>query len=118
MHITTQVDYIVDIFQVLLIADTLTLSTAGEDYSRLSGVAFTFRPPATRSCVTVNIIDDIIAESDEQFSVSLSNPSSLVAVVVGPASSAEVFIRDDDAVPPSSELTHGNKRTSACVTLW
>ena len=85
-----------------------------------------FRPPATRSCIIVDIIDDVTAEPDEQFSVNLSNPSSssLVTVVVGQPSSADVIIIDNDAIPPSSELTHGNnnslcnsKRTNACVNV-
>ena len=82
----------------------IIISTADEDYSKPSGAGIMFHPPATRSCVTVNIIDDDIEELDEIFSVFLSNPSSLVTVTVGLPNTADVIIRDNDAVPPSSKL--------------
>ena len=47
---------------------------AGEDYETTSGT-LTFTPQQTTAVVTVPLVDDGLAESDESFTIVLSNPS-------------------------------------------
>ena len=46
--------------------------------------------------LTINIIDDNIAECDETFTLTLSVPSSPCGVISGSVNTSEVVIRDDD----------------------
>lgn len=78
------------------------ISAVGEDYSDTSSL-FEFQPLATRSCITINTIDDSIEENVEQFSLSLSLQTSVLAVIVGQPSRTIITILDNDAPPPSSK---------------
>jgi hypothetical protein len=50
-------------------------ATAGEDYTATSGT-LTFSPGETTNTVFVQIIDDLIYEGDETFSLNLSDPTN------------------------------------------
>jgi solute carrier family 8 (sodium/calcium exchanger) len=79
---------------------------SGEDYERTEGT-LCFKPGETVKTISVAIIDDDIFEEDEHFTVRLSNirlagsdgkPESYdgPAGVLGPNSTAEIVILDDD----------------------
>lgn len=93
---------------VVLCLKTVSLPTVLEDYDSITSV-FTFQPLVTRSCITINIIDDNIVENTEQFSVSLSSPSSTVTVIIGQPRQATVVIRDNDEEVPSPSPPGKNK---------
>ena len=66
---------------------------AGSDYTTRSGI-LTFLPGETRKTIGVPILNNTVVESDESFSVTLSNP---VNAPLG-ANAVHVFtIQDDDA---------------------
>ena len=71
-------------------------ATAGSDYQAVSGT-LTFAPGVTSQTILVPIIGDTLDESDETFTVVLSNPTN---VQLGPSSSTAT-ITDDDAAPPA-----------------
>ena len=64
---------------------------SGSDYTGFSG-EFTFAPGETVKTITIPIIDDIVVEATESFTVSLSDPAGGEIGV----SSAKVTIIDDD----------------------
>ena len=71
-------------------------ATAGSDFSPLAKTTFTFAPGEREKTVTINVAGDTLHESDETFSLVLSDPSGAVI-----ADAAGVgTIRNDDA-PPS-----------------
>ena len=71
-------------------------ATAGLDYQAVNGT-LTFAPGVTSQTILVPIIGDTLDESDETFTVVLSNPTN---VQLGPSSSTAT-ITDDDAAPPA-----------------
>lgn len=78
------------------------ISAVGQDYANITSL-FEFQPLATRSCITINTIEDSSEENTEQFSVSISLRTSDVAVLVGQPSRAIITILDNDTPPPSSK---------------
>jgi negative regulator of genetic competence, sporulation and motility len=54
-------------------------ATAGEDYTASSGT-LTFNPSETAKTIPVPIINDLIYEGDETFSLNLSNPANATIV--------------------------------------
>ena len=66
---------------------------AGTDYQASSG-RFTFGPGETEGIVRIAVLNDLVPEEDETFSVTLSNPTN---AVLDQESSATVTIVDDDA---------------------
>lgn len=91
---------------------------SGEDYERTEGT-LCFKPGETVKTISVTIIDDDIFEEDEHFTVRLSNirlagsdgkPESYngPAGVLGPNSTAEIVILDDD-YPGVFTFEKGNK---------
>lgn len=84
-----------------IIYTNVFISAVGQDYASISSL-FEFQPLATRSCITIDTIDDNIEENTEQFSLSLSLQTSDVAVIVGQPSRTIITILDNDAPPPSS----------------
>jgi hypothetical protein len=67
----------------------------GEDFVEVSGT-LTFTAGMTQSTFSVTIVNDNVAEGDEQFTVSLSNPSTGLAV--GTDDTATVNILDDEGL--------------------
>jgi hypothetical protein len=67
-------------------------ATAGSDYSALALQVLTFQPGETEKVVTVGILDDAIAEGDETFFLTLTNPSGATIT----AASATATINDDE----------------------
>ncbi len=47
---------------------------AGQDYTAVSGGTVTFNPGETSKSAPVTILDDSLAEGNETFTVTLSNP--------------------------------------------
>lgn len=70
-------------------------ATAGEDYESASGV-IEFAPGELMRTIELHVIGDTFPESDETFSVLLSNPVNATI----DASSAMIVIANDDQVPP------------------
>jgi phosphopantetheinyl transferase (holo-ACP synthase) len=68
---------------------------AGSDYSATSGT-LTFTPGQTSQSFLVSIIDDVLKESAETVSLTLSNPSG---AALGVPNTATLTISDDDAIP-------------------
>ena len=66
---------------------------AGSDYQASSG-RFTFGPGETEGTVRIAVLNDLVPEEDETFSVTLSSPTN---AVLDQESSATVTIVDDDA---------------------
>ncbi|TQV89522.1 Calx-beta domain-containing protein [Aliikangiella coralliicola] len=72
-------------------------ATEGEDYERVSQT-LSFADGETSKSVTLIINDDANYEGDEYFILDLTNA---VGAGIGPQSSTDIFIREDDAVPPA-----------------
>ena len=68
-------------------------ATAGSDYTAVSGT-LTFSPGVTQQTITVPIINDSVVEPNENFTVTLSNPSAGAAL--GTPATATVTIVDND----------------------
>ena len=66
------------------------------DYNLLTQTS-TFQAGETRACTTISILNDIIAEGTESFTVTLIGNS--VVVINNTASTATVVIIDDDGRP-------------------
>ena len=66
-------------------------ATAGSDY-RAAGGRLTFRAGQTTQRITVLVLGDLLSEPDEQFTVTLRNPSNATLA----AATATGTIRDDD----------------------
>lgn len=75
-------------------------AVAPEDYLGASGTV-TFAPGETQSTIQVSIVNDTATESQESFSVSLSNPTGLL---LG-SSEGLVTIVDDDIPLPSVSIS-------------
>ncbi|MFI5186014.1 MAG: family 16 glycosylhydrolase [Chitinophagales bacterium] len=68
-------------------------ATSGSDYTALLSQTLSFQPNETSKKISVNVIADDIEESDEQFSVILSNPTNAsLGKSIGTAT-----IRNDDS---------------------
>lgn len=75
---------------------------ASEDYQPISGT-LTFADGDTASqTLTVPIVDDLVYEGDETFTLELNNIQGLGAI--GSPGITEVTITEDDPVPPSGEI--------------
>jgi hypothetical protein len=81
--------------EVVTVDYTTTDDTAfaDEDYATTSGT-LSFAVGVTSRTIVVPILNDTIHESDEMFSVDLSNPSG--SAQLGPQDTANVLIRDND----------------------
>ena len=69
----------------------------------------TFDPGNTNLSVPVTIVDDVMVEGNETFSVSISGNSQ---VSIQPISEAVVEIVDDDSEPPSMSVTFSEESYS------
>ncbi|MCO4294078.1 Ig-like domain-containing protein, partial [Solitalea sp. MAHUQ-68] len=88
-------------------------ATSGVDYTSVSNITLTFAPGETSKNISITITRDNIKESDEQFSVVLSNINNATAGSL----TGQVTITDDDAVPTISisaaSVSEGNTGTTA-----
>ena len=78
-------------------------ATAGADYSTTSGT-LEFQPGDTEETISVPTVDDTEQESEERFTVNLSNPSEATLN----DAAGEGTIIDNDGGPTMSELSIGN----------
>ncbi|RUA30284.1 MAG: hypothetical protein DSY76_02585 [Bacteroidetes bacterium] len=69
-------------------------ATAGSDYTAASGSTLTISAGSTSNTFTITVSDDATQESDETFTVSLSNPSS--GINIGSQNSHTYTIIDND----------------------
>ncbi|QJD85752.1 FG-GAP-like repeat-containing protein [Cohnella herbarum] len=77
-------------------------ATAGSDYEASNGT-LAFGPGETLRTISVPILDDSVHETDETFTLSLSNPSEGAAIGT-PASAAATIVDDDPSAPlPDTE---------------
>jgi hypothetical protein len=79
-------------------ATTNGTATAGTDYTAVSGGTISFADGASSGTATITILDDAVAESSENFTVTLSSP---VGASLGATSVATVTITDDDSSNPN-----------------
>jgi hypothetical protein len=83
-------------------------ATAGQDFGTLgsaaqrSGTLVWGAGDATAKTIAIPILNDVVDEPDETFTVTLSSPSA--GMVLGTPSVATVTILDDD-IPPESQLS-------------
>ncbi|POY34675.1 hypothetical protein C3K47_19010, partial [Solitalea longa] len=87
-------------------------ATSGVDYTSVSNITLTFAPGETSKNISIAITRDNIKESDEQFSVVLSNINNATAGTL----TGLVTITDDDASPTISvaaaSVNEGNTGTT------
>ncbi|WP_436527369.1 Calx-beta domain-containing protein [Actinoplanes sp. HUAS TT8] len=89
----------------------------GKDYVLTKGV-LTVPPGTMKAWIKVPLLDDMDQESDETFSVRISNPNPLGAQIINGDST--VTIKSDDTVPPiAPTLTlTGPAKGTGSVTAW
>ncbi len=91
---------------------------AGSDYTTAAGT-LSFAPGETQKIITVPVIDDSIAEGDETFSASLSNPSAGAAL--GDPNTTTVTINDNDGAGSTVQFNPtaytGNETTGSTSTV-
>ena len=75
---------------------TYPLSLALEDYVVLSEETLVFDEVTTRHVITININDDNVFESSEDFRVRLRTADASAAIM---PSELQVFITDDEGIP-------------------
>jgi hypothetical protein len=71
------------------------------------GDTLTFQAGETSKTVTVEVNGDTLDESDEQFTVNLSNPD---AATLDDASGTVEIEDDDTTTPPGEHAAHGEHR--------
>jgi CSLREA domain-containing protein len=80
-------------------------ATAGADYTSVSGT-LSFYPYAESNTITIPILNDLLAESNETFDLTLSNPKG--GLLLGDPATATITILDEDspqAVESATTLT-------------
>ncbi|MDY0013340.1 MAG: M10 family metallopeptidase C-terminal domain-containing protein [Rhodocyclaceae bacterium] len=70
-------------------------ATDATDFSGATSGTLSFAPGETEKTIQISIVGDTTIESDEAFSISLSNPSS--GLTLGTSSAAATIINDDTA---------------------
>ena len=73
-------------------------ASAGQDYTAATGT-LNLSEQQDSATIEISIVDDTTDESDETFSVTLSNPGN---TTIGAIAEAVVTIQDNDNVPTSS----------------
>ena len=103
------------------IASADDTADAGDDYTAIpTGTSLTFNPGVNKRCTGVVTLDDAVAEGDETFSVTLSNPTH---ATVGNPNTTTVTIDDNDAAPLVSmnlatlRTEESNSPATVCATL-
>lgn len=91
-------------------------AVAGSDYTAKAATALSFTAGQTSKTVTVAVKGDLVGESDETFSVVLSNATGLG---IGDGAGTGSITNDDPAVPHATvgdiSVTEGNSGSKAAV---
>ena len=91
-------------------------ATKGSDYEEGTGT-LRFRPLETEQTIAVTLLDDVLDEADETFTVSLSNPSNATVA----RGAARGRISDDDVSPvltiADAEASEGEGTMAFTVSL-
>ena len=87
-------------------------ATAGSDYTSTSGT-LTFDPDSTSQTITVPIANDSVNESDETFTLTLSNASG---ASLGTSTATGTIANRTIAVPPRASITGGGNVTEGTDT--
>lgn len=69
-------------------------AVAGSDYTAQSGQTLTFANGVTSQTISIPILDDMVQESDEDFTISLSNPTG--GAILGNSLSTVTIVDDDN----------------------
>lgn len=69
-------------------------AVAGSDYTAQSGQILTFADGVTSQTISIPILDDMVQESDEDFTISLSNPTG--GATLGNSLSTVTIVDDDN----------------------
>lgn len=97
------------------IAYTIIAGTAGtSDYAGTNGV-LTFLPNATNSTITLTITEDSLIETNESFTVRLSNPTG--GALISGTNTARITITEDDAGLAFAAATYSVNESGTNVTL-
>ena len=86
---------------------------AGQDYTAVSGGTVTFNPGETSKNASVTILDDSLAEGNETFSLTISNP---VNAVLTTATKATGTIQDNEISPCGTPSY--NAGLTAALFVW
>jgi len=87
---------------------------AGSDYISNSGT-LTFKPGKISKNITINVIGDNTYESNEKFSLVLSNPLN---AVLGDLDSATCTIKNDDPLSPQAQTNNDALANSKTIELF
>ncbi|HVK11272.1 MAG TPA: Calx-beta domain-containing protein, partial [Gemmataceae bacterium] len=115
---TTPATFTISLTGATAVPATVTYATidaqarAGSDYTAASGT-LTFAPGETSKTVTIDVLGDLMFESDESFTFALVNAAHATLA----AGNATGTIRNDDALPTVSvaggTVTEGNAGTTS-----
>jgi hypothetical protein len=83
-------------------------ATAGTDYQAATGI-LTFGPGTLTRTLSVNVVGDMLVESDETFQVTLSSPAG---ATLGDAQGEATISDDDTSTVSRAELSHGSRLAS------
>lgn len=78
-------------------------ATATNDYEFVAGT-LTFADGEIEQTIVINIVDDLIYEGDESFTINLSNLQSVGESSLGSVSHADITIQEDEPVPLAGEI--------------
>ena len=88
----------------------------GEDFTASSqSFTVTFQDGETRVTKTISIVDDSIAENEENHTLRLSNPQG--GAIISNTNSASIIITDNDSVPPSNNNSDDETGSSGTSTI-
>jgi uncharacterized repeat protein (TIGR01451 family) len=88
-------------------------ATAGSDYTALAATMLTFNPGEVNKNITAQVIGDTLVESNETFSVVLSNASN---ATIGDNQGLCTII-DDDGATPSANLSVTQTASAEAVNI-
>lgn len=97
--------------------EPINRATAGKDYQSVSGT-LTFSKGQSVCTFKVNMIDDDIAEEDENFLIVLSNSTNASNIIVESRSVATVTMLDDADAGIISFAKFETVRTQSCPDNW
>ena len=90
-------------------------ATSPEDYAAASGTAVILAGSMTSQGILVNVVNDVLPEDDETFTLHLSNPSGQAVV---DRDTATVTILDDDVPPEFDPNVQVQLNPGGIVATW